>query len=89
MRLYNAIRKYGKDSFIIESIDTSAKNEIELDKLETKYIVELDARNPDKGYNFLINNYCIRNINPKTGITHVDVEEIRKLYSQCTYGPKY
>lgn len=48
--LYNAIRKYGEDNFIIEEIDkTENSNEINL--LEQKWITFYDSSNKNKGYN--------------------------------------
>ncbi len=46
-----AIRKYGKENFKIEAIDTSATNQDELNKLENYYIHKYDAIH--KGYNIL------------------------------------
>ena len=48
--LYNAIRKYGENNFIIEEIDkTENSNEINL--LEQKWITFYDSSNKNKGYN--------------------------------------
>ena len=49
--LHNAIRKYGKDNFKIEEID-SAKSIYELNSLEIKYIEKFNTLSPN-GYNLL------------------------------------
>lgn len=48
--LYNAIRKYGKENFIIEELDI-AKSISELNKKEKFWIDKLDSRNRLIGYN--------------------------------------
>lgn len=48
--LYNAICKYGEDTFDIEEID-SHENEDVAYALEKHWIEKLDSRNPDIGYN--------------------------------------
>jgi group I intron endonuclease len=49
-RLYNAIRKYGVKSFDMQVIDTTT-NSGELSRLEQDWIIRLNSRNPDIGYN--------------------------------------
>ena len=48
--MYNAIKKYGWESFSKEIIATDITKE-EADKLESKLIKELGSQNPDIGYN--------------------------------------
>jgi group I intron endonuclease len=48
-KLYRALKKYGSDSFIYETIDTTAPNQTELDNLENKYIIQFDSIK--NGYN--------------------------------------
>lgn len=48
--LYNAMRKYGVDTFSVECIDSSATSINELKDLEKMYIKKYDCRAP-KGYN--------------------------------------
>lgn len=49
--LYSSMRKYGIENFKIESIDETAKNLVELGKLERQYISQFNSRNPNIGYN--------------------------------------
>ncbi|MHA1985252.1 MAG: GIY-YIG nuclease family protein [Promethearchaeota archaeon] len=46
----NAIIKYGEDNFDLKEVDT-ANDQEELNTKERKWIKDLDAMNPDKGYN--------------------------------------
>jgi len=46
----NAIIKYGADNFDLKEVDT-ANNAEELNTKERKWIKDLDAMNPEKGYN--------------------------------------
>ncbi len=48
-KLYNAIRKYGKDKFKVELLCECSMDEI--DNKEIKYISEYDSINDEKGYN--------------------------------------
>jgi len=50
--LWNAIRKYGKDSFKVEEITEAEEPELSL--LEKKYIAELRANDSSIGYNMTI-----------------------------------
>lgn len=50
LHLYEAIRLYGKDNFIIEVIDKASSQE-ELDTKEKYWIKWFDTLNPAKGYN--------------------------------------
>lgn len=47
--LYNAIRKYGKENFVIEKIEECQDDEI--DKKEIFYIEKFESFNKEKGYN--------------------------------------
>lgn len=51
-RLYNAIRKYGKEKFKVELICESSLDEI--DTLEIKYIEEFNSTNRKIGYNIAL-----------------------------------
>jgi group I intron endonuclease len=51
-RLYNAIRKYGKDKFKIELICESSLDEIDL--MEIKYIKEFNSTDKKIGYNIAL-----------------------------------
>lgn len=46
----NAVRKYGKENFIIEAID-NAQTQAELNKKEQYYIEKYNSTNSDYGYN--------------------------------------
>lgn len=48
-KIYNALKKYGPDSFIYEIFDNSATNQEELDFLESSYILCFDSI--ENGYN--------------------------------------
>ena len=50
LHLYEAIRLYGKDNFIIEVIDNATSQE-ELDNKEKYWIHYFNTLNPEKGYN--------------------------------------
>lgn len=50
---HNAIRKYGKDSFLVEKIDTTNSID-ELNYLEKKYIKEFKSNKKEYGYNLTI-----------------------------------
>lgn len=52
-RFYNAVRKYGKDAFEIEVLD-SAPDKITLDRMERGYIELYDSRDPRWGYNITV-----------------------------------
>ena len=46
-----AFKKYGRENFKVEVIDTSANNADELNNLETYYIQKYNSRDPKIGYN--------------------------------------
>ena len=48
--LYRALRKYGADNFTLDVL-TTARAQEQLDNLERLWILALDARNPESGYN--------------------------------------
>lgn len=48
---HNAIRKYGKESFLLEKIDESLDRNYALNVLEPKYIKEYKSNNKKYGYN--------------------------------------
>ena len=50
-RLVSAIRKYGKDSFTIETLHEEPDSNHALNVLEPYYIAKFDSTNPDIGYN--------------------------------------
>lgn len=50
IRLNSAISKYGKESFVVELLD-SAQDLTELNAKEVKYIAEYNSRDPGVGYN--------------------------------------
>ena len=50
IHITNALKKYGRDKFSVELIDTAASKE-ELNEKEIYWIRELDSRNPNVGYN--------------------------------------
>ena len=49
--LYNAVKKYGKDNFSVELIESNSDMNYTLKTLEPKYIKEYDTRNRNMGYN--------------------------------------
>ena len=51
-KLYNAINKYGIESFTIEEIEQCSYDE--LNERERYWIKELDSRNPNVGYNICV-----------------------------------
>lgn len=55
-KLYNAIRKYGIDSFTVEQIDSCSYEE--LDERERYWIAKLTSRNPNIGYNICRGGEC-------------------------------
>lgn len=55
-KLYNAMKKYGIDSFEIEQIDQCPYEE--LDDRERYWISKLDSRNPTVGYNICKGGEC-------------------------------
>lgn len=48
-KIYNALKKYGPESFLFEIIDESATDQSQLDSLETMYIIKFDC--VKNGYN--------------------------------------
>jgi group I intron endonuclease len=48
-KLYNALKKYGVENFLFETIDSTPKNQFELDNLETHYITKHNSIK--NGYN--------------------------------------
>lgn len=51
---YNAILKYGLDSFEVEILEEVPIENLDL--VETQYILDFDTTNPQKGYNILTNH---------------------------------
>ena len=51
-RLYNAIRKYGKDKFKVELLESTTEENI--DDREIYYIKSYDSTNPNIGYNIAL-----------------------------------
>ena len=49
--LYNSIKKYGIENTLFKVIDTTATSQIELDKLEQKYIKHYKCDDREYGYN--------------------------------------
>jgi group I intron endonuclease len=49
-RLYGAIRKYGPEAFVAEGL-TECDNQEQLNALEEMWIILLDTKNPEVGYN--------------------------------------
>lgn len=86
--LYNSMKKYGVENFLIEEIDRSNDFE-ELGKLERKYIEEYDSTNPEHGYNLTFGGESNQlDGNPRAKLTVDDVKNIRRIYSECTIGCK-
>lgn len=71
--LYNAMRKYGQDSFSVELIDTASSFE-EMNQLERKHIAQLGSLHPN-GYNLT-----------DGGDAGVFVEATRKMMSDRLKG---
>ncbi len=70
-KLYNAIRKYGKDNFKVDIIYTCPIDEVDI--YEIKYITEYNSTNDKNGYNIALGG---------GGRSVVDVsEEVRKKIS--------
>ena len=84
--LYNSMNKYGIDNFLIEEIDKSDDYK-ELGKLERHYIELYNSTNPDIGYNMTSGGESNQlDGNPRARLSIQDVEEIRKIYSECKVG---
>jgi group I intron endonuclease len=49
--LYASMRKYGRDVFSIHALRSDIRTKKELDRLEKLFIISLDSRNPEVGYN--------------------------------------
>lgn len=87
-RLYNAIRKYGKDNFTVTSID-SADTEAQLRELESKYIKQYDTflegyNCNDGGCGNLIVPYEVRLKISKAlkGLKHTDETKVKMSVSK-------
>ena len=80
--LYNSMRFYGIDKFVIEQID-SANSLEELGAKERYYINLYNSRDPNVGYNITAggerNQY---DANPRATLTLEEVVQIREIYSQ-------
>lgn len=81
--IYRAMRKYGKQNFIIEQID-QAKDRDELNKKEIYWIKELNTKDPNVGYNLADGGIGgitsgIGEDHPRSKLTNKDAEEIRYL----------
>ena len=76
-----AIRKYGKENFIKEIIDT-ADNEDELNEKEKYWIKETNAQNKRIGYN-IASGGNVFDIS-----THPDIENIKRKISESHKGEK-
>lgn len=86
--LYNAMRKYGVDNFIMEKIDETNDFE-ELGLLERKYIKEYDSTNREKGYNITHGGESNQlDGNPRARLTVDEVIKIREIYNECEIGCK-
>lgn len=75
VHLRNAVAKYGKESFIVEMIDT-AENKEELSEKEIRWISKLDSRNADIGYNLSKGGVG----HPMSGDSRKRMSEARKRY---------
>lgn len=81
--LYKAIRKYGEESFLIESIDETASTRDELRKLEIYYISLYQSNDCKKGYNQTPGGETNGGEdNPRSRLTEKEVYEIREKYSE-------
>lgn len=77
--LYNAIRKYGKDNFTFEVIDTSNDRKV-LCELEKYYIKLYNSTNRKYGYNISSGGEDNKGTaNPRATLTEEEVINIRKL----------
>ena len=86
--LYQSIRKYGVQNFIIEEID-STDNFKKLGELERYYIKLYDSQNPKKGYNITAGGESNQlDANPRATLTLNEVIQIRNLYDSCEIGCK-
>ena len=86
--LYNSMKKYGIENFIVEEIDRTDDFE-ELGKLERKYINEYDSTNPKNGYNLTLGGESNQlDGNPRARLTVNDIKDIRVIYSECKIGCK-
>lgn len=84
--LYFAMRKYGIENFIIETIDETDDLK-KLGLLERKYIKEYDSTNKDKGYNVTKGGESNQlDANPRAKLTEEDVINIREIYNECKLG---
>lgn len=79
--LYNSMRQYGIDKFVIEKIDEATTLK-ELGEKERYYIKLYETQNPDKGYNLTAggerNQY---DANPRAKLSLDEVIQIREIYS--------
>lgn len=72
LRLYCAMKEFGKEVFSIEQIDTAESFE-ELKEKEKYYIIKLNSHNPDIGYNM--------SIDTDEGLEVLDEDSINKRIS--------
>lgn len=87
--LYSSMRKYGIENFKIESIDETAKNLVELGKLERQYISQFNSRNPNIGYNLTAGGERNQwDSNPRATLTMEEVIQIREIYANCELSCK-
>lgn len=86
--LYNAMRKYGIESFKIEEIDNT-DDIIKLGELERYYIKFYDSRNPEKGYNITAGGERNQlDANPRATLSVEEVIQIRNIYDSCELNCK-
>lgn len=81
--LYDAIRKYGKESFvweIVEWIDCDENAQLVLDEKESLWIDHYDTQNPDHGYN-------VRDGGSRGKHSLQTKEKLSKLRQGVSYGP--
>ena len=81
-KFYRAVRKYGKDNFIIEQIDTALTQE-ELDKKEVKWIKYYNS--VEEGYN---SNDREGKVGGDTLTNHPNIEAIGKKIAETKMGSK-
>ena len=79
-KFYRAVRKYGRDNFYIEQIDSATSQE-ELDEKEVQWIIKLDTVN--NGYNSHANK---GKSGGDTLSNHPNLEEIKKKLSDSKMG---
>lgn len=82
-KFYRAVKKYGKECFIIDLIDDTAKNQEELDEKEVYWINYFDS--VKNGYNS--NNHKGK-VGGNTLSNHENLEEIRHKISDSKKGAK-